>query len=98
MTFERCDDEPGRTVPVINRNRCEGKSDCVEVCPYDVFELRVVTPQQRTELSWFARLKLVVHGGKQATVDAPDACHACGLCVRACPERAITLVAAGART
>ena len=25
----------------------------------------------------------------------PDACHACGLCVTACPEKAIQLVAAG---
>jgi 4Fe-4S ferredoxin len=22
----------------------------------------------------------------------PDACHACGLCVTACPEKAITLI------
>ena len=28
----RCDESPGRTVPVIDRNRCEAKSDCVDVC------------------------------------------------------------------
>ena len=28
---------------------------------------------------------------RQALVKAPDDCHACGLCVEACPEDAITL-------
>ena len=28
---------PGRVVPVIDRRKCEGKQDCVRVCPYHVF-------------------------------------------------------------
>ncbi|WP_113707468.1 hypothetical protein [Klebsiella michiganensis] len=28
-----CKRPPGEIVPVIDRNRCEGKGDCVEVCP-----------------------------------------------------------------
>jgi NAD-dependent dihydropyrimidine dehydrogenase PreA subunit len=27
----------------------------------------------------------------QADVVSPDACHACGLCLKSCPEDAITL-------
>ena len=35
---EKCRAEPGRFLPVIDRGRCEGKRDCVEVCPHRVFE------------------------------------------------------------
>ena len=91
----RCDEQPGRTVPVVDRRRCEAKSDCVAVCPYDVFEVRTLTPAERSDLSWLARLRVIAHGGQQAFVSDPDACHACGLCVKACPEHAIKLVATG---
>lgn len=83
--------EAGRVVPVINQNKCEAKADCVRVCPYNVFEIRTLTPEERGGLSWAGRIKTWAHGNKQAFVTAPDACHACGLCVTACPERAITL-------
>ena len=42
-------------------------------------------------MSLRGRLKALVHGSRQAFVARPEACHACGLCVAACPERAITL-------
>jgi NAD-dependent dihydropyrimidine dehydrogenase PreA subunit len=45
----------------------------------------------RRELGWFARAKLLVHGGRQAFAVRAGDCHACGLCVKACPERAIHL-------
>jgi NAD-dependent dihydropyrimidine dehydrogenase PreA subunit len=89
-----CDPEPGRLVPIVDRARCEGKADCVRVCPYDVFVVRRLDADERAALSLFPRLKLLVHGGEQAFVARPDACHACGRCVTACPERAIGLVAA----
>jgi 4Fe-4S ferredoxin len=79
--------------PAIDRNRCEGKADCVRVCPYGVFELGVLPAEQRASLSWLGRLKGWAHGYAQAFVVKPDACHACKLCVDACPERAIQLVA-----
>jgi NAD-dependent dihydropyrimidine dehydrogenase PreA subunit len=91
----RCDEKPGRTVPVIDRNRCEAKSDCVDVCPFDVFEVRKLTPDEKTGFSFVGRLKLAAHRGRQAFVVNPDACHACGLCATACPEKAIKLVAVG---
>ena len=82
---------PGRVVPVIDRSRCEGKEECVRVCPYDVFTVRKLTDEERTPLGRLTRFKIFVHGGKQAFVTRPEDCHACGQCVRACPEKAITL-------
>lgn len=89
---EECTGTPGKVAPTIDRNRCEGKDDCVQVCPYDVFEMGTISKEQRTTLSLKGRLKAWAHGGKQAFVVAPEACHACILCVTACPEKAITLV------
>ena len=80
--------------PVVDRTRCEGKSDCVQVCPYDVFEVRRIDDAEYRALPLLARVKLFVHGKKTAyTPNAAD-CRACGLCVVACPEHAITLVRA----
>lgn len=86
-----CDPQPSPLRPVINRSRCEGKEDCLRVCPYNVFEIQRVTEEEKAALKVFARLKLFAHGGKQAYAVRADACHACGLCVSACPEKAITL-------
>jgi 4Fe-4S ferredoxin len=87
--------EPGRLVPVIDSSRCEGKEDCVKVCPYDVFVVRRLTDAERGRLGLVARVKVFVHGGKQAFVERPADCHACGQCVTACPEKAIQLRKAG---
>jgi 4Fe-4S ferredoxin len=89
---ETCAQEPGRVAPEVDRNRCEAKSDCVDVCPYDVFEIRTLAASDRASLSLIGKLKSWAHGGKQAYVVRPDACHACNLCVTACPEQALTLV------
>ncbi len=43
-------------------------------------------------MSFFTRLKMTAHGRKTAFTPRADACQACGLCVAACPEKAITLV------
>ena len=37
-----CKHPPGRFTPVIDHARCEAKGPCVEVCPYDVFEIRKI--------------------------------------------------------
>jgi NAD-dependent dihydropyrimidine dehydrogenase PreA subunit len=86
-----CRGEPGRVAPAIDRNKCEGKADCVRVCPYGVFEMGVLAAPQRSELSLLGRLKGFAHGYKQAFVVKPADCHACQLCVAACPELAIHL-------
>jgi 4Fe-4S ferredoxin len=88
---EKCKQPPGLFVPVVDRNKCEGKEDCVRVCPYQVFEIRVLTGQQKSALPFISRLKALAHGNRQAFAVRTDSCHACGLCVAACPEDAITL-------
>jgi len=77
--------------PVVDRNRCEAKADCVVVCPYDVFELRPLAAEDRAALSWLGKLRAWVHGNRQAYVMRPEACHACQLCIEACPEQALRL-------
>ena len=89
---EECKAAPGTYRPVVNRARCEGKHDCVDVCPYNVFEVRKIDEDEYRAQSLLVRFKLLVHGKKTAYTPNADACRACGLCVVACPERAITLV------
>lgn len=79
------------TLPVIDRNRCEAKAECVRVCPYHVFDLRRLAPEDKQGMSLLGRLKARVHGDRQAFVARPEACHACAKCVAACPEGAIRL-------
>jgi NAD-dependent dihydropyrimidine dehydrogenase PreA subunit len=78
---------------VIDRARCEGKADCVEVCPYDVFEVRRIEDTDFARLGFFAKMKSRAHGRKSAYTPGNARCQACGLCVVACPEKAITLTA-----
>lgn len=93
---EACRATPGTWRPVVDRNRCEAKRDCVEVCPYDVFEVRAIGDADYRRLSWVGRLRSWAHGWQTAYTPRADRCQACGLCVVACPEKAITLVECGA--
>ena len=72
-----CKEEAGKIMPVVDYNRCEAKGPCIEVCPYDVFEMQKISDEQFSKLSF-----IVIN---------PQACHSCGLCVTACPEKAIKL-------
>jgi NAD-dependent dihydropyrimidine dehydrogenase PreA subunit len=89
---EKCGAEAGAYRPVVDRNACEGKRDCVEVCPYDVFEVRQIDDEDFSSLSFLGKLKSRAHGRLTAYTPKEDLCQACGLCVVACPEKAITLV------
>jgi 4Fe-4S ferredoxin len=86
-----CTQPAGIVAPVVDTGRCEGKEDCVRVCPYDVFEVRRLTGEGWRGLAPLTRFKVWAHGGKQAFVVNGDQCHSCGLCVAACPEHAIRL-------
>jgi NAD-dependent dihydropyrimidine dehydrogenase PreA subunit len=89
---ERCRAAPGAYRPVVDHAKCEGKRDCVDVCPEDVFEVRRIDDADFEALGFFAKLKSRAHGRMTAYTPRADACEACGLCVVACPERAIRLV------
>jgi NAD-dependent dihydropyrimidine dehydrogenase PreA subunit len=91
---EKCRAPAGAFVPVVDRNKCEGKHDCVDVCPYGVFDVRRMDDADFVRLSLRGKLKSVMHGRKTAYTPKAEACQACGLCVVACPEKAIRLVKA----
>jgi 4Fe-4S ferredoxin len=86
-----CKSPPGAFAPVVNRAKCEGKRDCVEVCPYDVFEVRRMDDADFAKLGILAKLKSVAHSRQTAYTPRASACQACGKCVEACPEKAIKL-------
>jgi NAD-dependent dihydropyrimidine dehydrogenase PreA subunit len=88
---EQCRAEPGVYAPVVDRRRCEAKGDCIDVCPYAVFAVGPIDEAEYRALPALARLKVWAHGKRTAHTPGADACRACGLCVVACPERAITL-------
>jgi NAD-dependent dihydropyrimidine dehydrogenase PreA subunit len=93
---KKCQGEAGVVVPVVDRNSCEGKKDCVEVCPYGVFEVRRIDDGDFKQLSLIGKLKSVAHGRQTSYTPKSADCRACGLCVVACPEKAIRLVDVGA--
>jgi NAD-dependent dihydropyrimidine dehydrogenase PreA subunit len=87
-----CRADPGEFEPVVNRGKCEGKAECVTVCPYGVFEVRRIEDPDFAKLGAFAKMKSVLHGRKTAYTPLASDCQACGKCVSACPEKAIKLV------
>jgi NAD-dependent dihydropyrimidine dehydrogenase PreA subunit len=88
---EECRAPAGSYLPVVNRSKCEGKNDCVEVCPYQVFEVRRMDDEDFEKLGFFAKMKSRAHKRQTAYTPGADKCQACGLCVVACPEKAIVL-------
>jgi len=89
--MDSCKQAPGVIGPVVSLKRCEGKGDCVRVCPENVFEVRRIEQDDYRTLNALHKLKLRVHGMQVAYTPNVDACRSCGLCVSACPEHAITL-------
>jgi len=87
-----CRGQPGRVAPLVDFNRCEAQADCERVCPYNVFEVRPIEDEDRAKLSLRGKIKTWVHGANKAYTPNADNCHACKLCLDACPENAITLV------
>jgi 4Fe-4S ferredoxin len=79
-------------MPVVDRNRCEGKAECVAVCPVGVFEMGILPRDARSGLTFRGKVKGLVHGWRQAFVVRADACESCGQCLKHCPEGAIRLV------
>jgi NAD-dependent dihydropyrimidine dehydrogenase PreA subunit len=87
---ERCNAPVATWTPVVDHARCEAKADCVIVCPNDVFEIRRID-DDFAALRPLAKLRVVAHRRRTAYTPNATACRACGLCVVACPEAAISL-------
>ena len=88
----QCDEHSGRWSVQIDRSRCEGKEDCVRVCPETVFEIRRLTDEEFAALDgWFTRFRVRVHGKRQAFAVNETDCRNCQRCVAACPEKAIAV-------
>lgn len=86
-----CKQPPGVIMPVVNLKHCEGKGDCVTICPEKVFQVGRISDTDYRNLNPLQKFKLRVHGMQVAYTPNADACRSCGLCVTACPEHAITL-------
>src|ERR1700749_2944045 len=57
-----CKQEPGALRPLVELTRCEGKGDCVRVCPESVFEIRRIADVDYLRLGLLHRFKQRVHG------------------------------------
>lgn len=83
---------PGILFPIVDFNKCSGAGPCIPACPFDVFELKSINKTDKKGLNWVGKLKTKFNNKKAYAVQA-DLCNACGLCVIACPEKAIKLKA-----
>lgn len=90
--MKKCKHPPGILIPIVNLSKCEAKGPCVAVCPYDVFELQDITKVDYANLTFLGKIKTFVHGKSKVYAVNADQCLGCGLCVTACPEKAIKLV------
>jgi NAD-dependent dihydropyrimidine dehydrogenase PreA subunit len=90
LNKSNCDETGGKLKPVINLSNCGGKEDCIPACPYDVLEMQLITAEDRLTLNFKGKIKTFFKPNKAYITD-PNLCHACGLCVQVCPEKAIKL-------
>lgn len=87
-----CKGEWGKVAPVVDSEpmRSEGRlRSRLSLRP--IFEIRPLAASDRASLSFIGKIKAWAHAGKQAYVIRPQACHACRLCIEACPEDALRL-------
>lgn len=91
LDTSNCSDAVEKVMPVVNFNNCGGKADCITVCPYNVFEIQPITLEDKAKLNFKGQIKTFYFKQKAYVVN-PHQCHACGLCVQVCPEKAIKLI------
>src|SRR5277367_4870188 len=71
VSTDECRAKPGEFAPVVDRARCEGKAECVEVCPYDVFEVRRMDDADFARFGPLGKLKSLAH--RRQTAYSPRA-------------------------
>ncbi|SHK50206.1 4Fe-4S dicluster domain-containing protein [Reichenbachiella agariperforans] len=86
-----CAESGGKLMPLVDFNSCGAKEDCVAICPYDVLEMRPISLEDKAALNLKGKIKTFFFKHKAYITD-PSLCHACGLCVQACPEKAVRLI------
>jgi NAD-dependent dihydropyrimidine dehydrogenase PreA subunit len=90
---ESCKQPAGKLAPMVDPAKCEAKAACEAICPVDVFEVVRIPQDTFRALPLMSRFKVWVHGMKTAATPNAASCLGCALCVEACPETAIRLVA-----
>lgn len=90
LDITNCSNDTAKLMPVVNFNNCGGKEDCVEACPYDVFEMRPISEEDKATLNFKGKIKTFFFNQKAYVIN-PDQCHACGLCIQVCSEKAVKL-------
>ena len=81
-----------KVIPVVDFNRCNANGVCTHVCVQNVFKIRQILPEQFGQLTFLGKLKTIFSDNRKAFVENTEQCLNCGLCVSACPEKAIKLV------
>jgi NAD-dependent dihydropyrimidine dehydrogenase PreA subunit len=57
--------------------------------------MQILSEAEKSAMPFFSRFKARVHGNRQAFAVRANDCQACGDCITACPEKAITLTRIG---
>jgi NAD-dependent dihydropyrimidine dehydrogenase PreA subunit len=76
----------------VDWSRCEGDGDCARVCPYNVFDVRVMDEEDAAGLPFWIMLRDASsenRARKVAYAARATDCRACGRCIAACPEAAV---------
>jgi len=69
----RCTGDEGVWIPIVDHGRCEGKWDCVVVCPHDVFEIRRTDESDFKQLPRLPRCASSPIAHRRQTAFAPNA-------------------------
>ncbi len=76
---------------VVNQDKCSACGDCQDVCPQNILKIRNVTSDEKQNMSFFQRMDCLYHKNRKLEVIDQVKCIGCGLCLKACKHKAISL-------